>query len=83
MASPYSMEIDLAFLIVTTAFDSVIIKSIAYGPSIKSYFNQKDEVSQVEHVAFLLIGLNKFVSCNQLKKVLQVYLRTVVAWPLM
>lgn len=66
---PHSMEIDLAFSIVTTAFDSIIIKSKDYGLSIKSYFNEKDEVSQAEHMAFLLTWLNKFVSCNRSKKV--------------
>lgn len=70
----YSMEIDPAFLIDTTTFDFVIIKSTDYDLFIKSYFNRKDEVSQAEHLAFLLIWLSNFISYNQSKKVLKVIL---------
>lgn len=42
---PHGMEIDPAFSIDNTAFDSIIIKSTDYGLLIKNCFNQKDEVS--------------------------------------
>lgn len=76
---PQGMEIDPTFSIDSTTFNSVIIKNTDYDPFMKSYFNRKDEVSQAEHVAFLLTRLNKFISCNRSKNVSKVYLGIVMA----
>lgn len=51
---PYREEINLAFTIDTTLFNFAIINSTDYSLFIKSYFHRKDEVTQAEHVAFLL-----------------------------
>lgn len=47
-------EIDPTLTIDTTLFNIVIVKSIDYGPFVKSYYHRKDEVTQAKHVAFLL-----------------------------
>lgn len=74
----YCKEINPTFIIYTIWFDFVIIKSTDYGPFIKSYCNRKDEVTQVEHIAFLLIWISKFLSCNCRKKVSKIYLNMVI-----
>lgn len=76
---PYGEEIDPAFTIDTISFNYVIIKSIDYNPFIKSYYHKKDEVIQVEHVAFLRTWISKFIYCNRSKKVSKAYLGKAVA----
>lgn len=75
---PDRKDIDPTFNIDTISINSIIIKSIDYATFIKSYCHRKDKVTQAKHVAFIFTWINKYISCNQSKKVTKIYLSTVV-----
>lgn len=58
---PYDEEIDPAFSIDTTLFNSIIIKSVNYGPFIRSNNGIKDEGTQAKYMTFLLIWVKIFI----------------------